>query len=364
MPHDCFELPAIWPQAYGPAVCRARLRASPQDFMVDEVLGFAPDGEGEHALLRIRKTGLNTAAVARRLAEIAGVRVREVSYAGMKDRDAVTSQWFSVWLPGRPDPDWTQVEDRDVTLIEHGRHRRKLRRGCHRGNRFRLVLSEFDGDRERVEGVLDRVAREGVPNYFGPQRFGRAGGNVAAALGLFRGEFNCRDRQRRGIYLSAARSLLFNRVLAARVAAGSWNRALAGEVLMLDGSHSIFDIEQPNAEIDQRIARMDVHPTGVMWGRGTPRATGIALTEETAALRGCDELMVGLEEAGLKQERRSLRLVPGDFLWQFESADQLTLSFSLPPGSYATTVVAAIADVGDVVVPGGVTDGLSHQASS
>ena len=219
-PIDCSQLPDAWPQpdrGFGGApVARAHLRASPEDFRVDEELGFEPDGEGEHALVRVRKRGANTAWVARRLAELAGVRVREVSYAGLKDRDAVTSQWFSVWLPGRADPDWAALDDAEVTVIEYGRHRRKLRRGCHRGNRFALVLRELSCDREIIESRLRSVAKVGVPNYFGPQRFGRDGGNLTAALGLFRGSLRCRDRQRRGIYLSGARARRFNPGGAAR----------------------------------------------------------------------------------------------------------------------------------------------------
>jgi tRNA pseudouridine13 synthase len=320
------------------------MRSCPEDFVVDEELGFEPEGEGEHALVHVRKQGCNTAWVARQLAQLAGIRVREVSYCGLKDRDAVTSQWFSVWLPGKPDPDWQALGDDQIEVLRVARHRRKLRRGYHRSNRFGVRLRELQGDRDALLKRLETVRDEGVANYFGAQRFGRGSGNIEAALGLFRGANKCRDRHLRGLYLSAARSLLFNRIVALRVAEGSWNRALPGEVLMLDGSRSIFDIEQVDADIVQRVRGGDLHPTGALWGMGESRASGEALAAERRGMLGCDEIQRGLEAIGMKQERRALRLRPQGLSWEFEADDVLRLEFSLPSGGYATTVVAAIAD--------------------
>jgi tRNA pseudouridine13 synthase len=342
--NTCTEVPANWPQPGGPVSATAKLRSSPEDFVVDEELGFEPGGEGEHALLQIRKQGCNTAWVARQLAGLAGIRVREVSYCGLKDRDAITSQWFSVWLPGKPDPDWKQLNDDQIEVLRFARHRRKLRRGFHRSNRFGIRLRELKGNREQLQQQLETLRDEGVVNYFGPQRFGHGSGNIEAALGLFRGTNKCRDRHLRGLYLSAARSLLFNRIAAARVADGSWNRALAGEVLMLDGTRSIFDIEQPDDDITSRVISGDLHPTAPLWGMGESRATAEALAVEQRGMQGCDEIQRGLEAIGMKQERRALRLRPQGLSWEFEADDVLRLEFSLPTGGYATTVVAALAD--------------------
>jgi len=344
MPQDCTEIPPMWPQPGGVPAVSARLRTRPEDFVVDEQLGFDPEGEGEHALVQIRKRGCNTAWVARQLAQLAGIRVREVSYCGLKDRDAITSQWFSVWLPGKPDPDWQQLGSDQIELLRVARHRRKLRRGFHRANRFGLRLGELKGDRDALQQRLEAVRSGGVANYFGAQRFGLGAGNIQAALGLFRGTIECRDRQRRGLYLSAARSLLFNRIVAQRVVEHNWNQALPGEVLMLDGSHSIFDIEQPDESIVQRVNECDLHPTAPLWGLGESRARSEALAVEQRGLAGCEEIQRGLEAIGMKQERRALRLRPQQLVWRFEDDASLWLEFSLPSGGYATTVVAAIAD--------------------
>jgi len=338
----CSQLPPSWPQP-GPEVdAQARLRSSPEDFIVDEVLGFEPEGEGEHAFVQVRKRGNNTAWVARQLAQLAGLRVREVSYAGLKDRDGVTSQWFSAWLPGKADPDWESLNSDELEILAVTRNRRKLRRGAHRGNHFRLVLRELRGDHDALQRRLERLRTHGVPNYFGPQRFGHGGGNLVAALGLFRGTVECRDRQRRGLYLSAARSLLFNRLLACRVREKSWDRALSGEVLMLEGTHSIFDIDEPDPDIVQRMEEGDIHPTAPLWGLGESRAKGEALAVEQRALQGCEEMQRGLEAIGMKQERRALRLMPQGLSWEFKADDVLRLEFGLPSGAYATTVVAAV----------------------
>ncbi len=329
----------LGPRAQGHPPVRAELRREPADFEVEERLGFEPDGEGQHALLQVEKRGLNSDAVAGALARVAGVDGRRVGYSGRKDRHAVTRQWFSVDLAGQAEPDWHAGLPEGAVLLHATRHRRKLRRGSHQGNRFRLRLRDVEGDDAALEQRLERVAAEGVPNYFGPQRFGRDGGNLAQARAWFAGE---RRRGPRDLLLSAARSRLFNRVLAARVADGSWQRAHPGEPLMLAGSASFFIPEEVDATIEARLKQGDVHPSGPLWGRGDgPLAPGEAevLADETA-------LRAGLEEAGLRLERRSLRLVPGDFTWWWEDND-LLLAFELPRGAFATAVVRELADVGE-----------------
>lgn len=328
-----------WSRLHGEPSCSATLRASPEDFRVDEVLGFEADGEGEHLLLQVRKRNRNTDQVARQLARHAGIRARDVSYCGLKDRVAVTTQWFSLWLPGKADPDWSTLEDDDVQILAQARHRRKLPRGALRANRFTIVLRELQGDRADLEQRLAAVKEKGVPNYFGEQRFGRDGGNVQAAQAMFAGR-KVKDRHLRGLYLSAARSLLFNEVLAARVRASNWNQALPGEALQLAGSHSFFVADTVDAEIEQRLARDDIFPTGPLWGRGEPPSTGAARELEQAVLQDSAEFRHGLEQAGLKQERRALRLVVTDLRWQWlEEQSGLQLEFELPAGCYATAVL-------------------------
>ena len=334
-------------RAYGDAVLTAQLRVQVEDFQVDEDLGFDPSGEGEQLFLQIEKRGANTAWVAEQLAQWAGVARHAVSYAGMKDRHAVTRQAFTVHLPGRESPPLDTLAIEGVSVLSQTRHRRKLPRGALRGNRFRLLLRDVSGDRDAIETRLQAIRDGGVPNAFGEQRFGRGGDNVEAARAMFAGRRLRRDQ--RSMLLSAVRSELFNRVLAARVADGSWNTGLDGEVWMLDGRHSVFGPEPLDATLRARAAEGDIHPTGPLWGRGESLPAGDALQRELTALAGTDELRDGLEKAGLKQERRALRVRAGDMDWSWPSDDQLLLAFALPAGSYATVLLAQLGEVTDVM---------------
>ncbi len=328
-----------WPRALGIPQASAQMRACPEDFCVDELRDGEPDGEGEHLLLHIRKRNRNTDEVARALARCAGVRARDVSYCGLKDRVAVTTQWFSVWLPGKPDPDWSPILDENLVLLGQARTRRKLQRGGLRGNRFTLLLREVQGDHEALEKRLAAVAEHGVPNYFGEQRFGRGGSNLAAAEAMFGGR-RVKDRHRRGLYLSAARSLLFNEVLATRVRAANWRQALPGEALQLAGSRSFFVEDVIDDALAARLARGDVLPSGPLWGRGELPSVAAARALEEVVLASYTGFREGLEKAGLKQERRALRLPVAGWQWRWvDGGGNLQLCFTLPAGSYATAVL-------------------------
>lgn len=327
-----------WPRALGGPCGQARLRSSAEDFHVHEVLGFEADGEGEHLLVQLQKRNRNTDQVARQLARHAGLQARDVSYCGLKDRVAVTTQWFSLWLPGKADPDWSGLQDDDLRILAQARHRRKLPRGALKANRFVIVLRELQAGQAQLESLLTEISRQGVPNYFGAQRFGRDGDNLNKAQAMFAGR-KVRDRHLRGLYLSAARSYLFNQVLAARVAAHNWNRILPGEACMLSGSRSFFLAQSVDAEVEARLASGDISPSGPLWGRGELPCQLQARELEQATLATAGEFCRGLETAGMKQERRALQLVVGDLQWQWLQEDVLQLSFELPAGSYATAVI-------------------------
>lgn len=342
------------PRALGPGVLSARIRRVPEDFRVEELPGFEPSGSGEHLLLTVEKRGINTAFAAKRIAEWAGVGEMAIGYAGLKDRHAVTRQRFSVHLPKKVAPDLSPLDSDDgeerLRVIDHAWHSRKLPRGALAGNRFVLVLREVQGDRAAIESRLRAIGDRGVPNYFGEQRFGRGGDNLGAALSMFAGRRV--GREQRGMLLSAARSALFNRVLGQRVAAGNWDAngsvgALDGEVWMLDGSRSVFGPEAFTEILSQRLASFDIHPTGPLWGRGRLRSAAAVQALELAALADDESarLRAGLEAAGLRQERRSLRLRPADLRWQWLADDAIQLDFSLPPGTYATVVLAELGPV-------------------
>lgn len=328
---------SLLPYAYGEPPVTGAMRQQPQDFQVEEILGFEPEGKGEHVFLFIEKTGLNTAQVAQRLARLAKVPARQVSYAGLKDRRAVTRQWFSVHLPGHQTLDWQSLNAADLTVLKHSRHLRKLRRGAHRGNRFVIVINQLTGAVAQLPDRLQQIAHSGVPNYFGEQRFGRKGMNLQQAQRWFAGEFKPK-RQQRGFYLSAARSYLFNQVLAQRVKDNNWNRLLSGELLMLHGSHSLF-AQHAADNLLSRLAEGDIHLTGPLYGKPETMASAGEVAElERAVLSQYPDLLAGLEQAGLTGERRALRVIPDNLQW-LQGNRQVEVTFSLSAGCFATSVM-------------------------
>lgn len=334
-------------RAHGASVLRAQIRSTPEDFRVDELDAFEASGSGEHLLLTIEKRGMNTAFAARCIARWAGVAESAIGQAGMKDRHAVTVQRFSVWLPKKVAPDIDALHSDELRVLSQAWHSRKLPRGALAGNRFRLVLRGVEGERGAIDARLQQIALKGVPNYFGEQRFGRGGGNVAKAVAMFAG--GRPRREERSMLLSAARSELFNRVLDARVADATWNAALQGEVWMLDGSRSVFGPEPMGAELQARLEDFDIHPSGPLWGEGDLRSSGDAASCELRALEGdtAMRLRAGVERAGLKQERRALRLRPDTLAWEWLQDDVLVVEFALPPGCYATTVLRELGEITD-----------------
>ena len=333
------------PRAHGDAVLSARFRTTPEDFQVEEQPSFEPTGEGEHLLLTVEKRGLNTVFVAKRLAAWGGIAEMGVGYAGMKDRHAVTRQRFSVHFPKRVSPDIGLLESDELRVLAHCWHNRKLSRGALAGNRFVLVLREVAGERAAIEQRLQLIGQHGLANYFGEQRFGRDGDNVEAALRMFAGDRV--RREQRSIYLSAARSEIFNAVLARRIEAGNWNTGAEGEVWMLDGTQSVFGPEPLDDALRQRAADQDIHPTGPMWGVGELRSGYAARALEQQAAAPYAALCAGLEAAGLKQERRALRVRVRDLQWQWPVPDCLELRFALLPGAYATELLAELGPVSD-----------------
>lgn len=346
-------VPGGLPYAYGRPTHSGVLRASPDDFRVDEILSFTPNGSGEHVFLRIEKTGDNTEYVARRLARFAAVPVSAIGYAGLKDRHGRTSQWFSVSLPGRPVPDWSAFETETVRILTTTRNQRKLRRGAVAANRFEITVRSVTADPDALDDRLARIASGGVPNYFGPQRFGHDGGNVTAAVRMLAPGCDARrvSRHQRSLYLSAARAYLFNRMLGERVASGTWNRAIPGDVYMFSTGHSLFHGEATNPDIIERIGRGEIHAAGTLWGSGERLVADQALAIEDRALSDQCDLCRGLEQAGLRAAMRPLRVRPSELAWQLDPAATLALRFTLPPGAYATTVLREILDTGDAMLP-------------
>jgi len=308
-----------WPTAYPASGASATLKRHNEDFDVTELPLQPPIGEGEHVWLYVEKNGANTAFVAQQLAAAAGVQERDVGYAGLKDRYAITRQWFSIYLPKGETPDLTPLEHPEFKVLSQSRHVKKLRPGDLQGNRFRIVLRDVTGEHDAIAALLQAVATQGVPNYFGAQRFGHDGGNVEQGRAMLAREIRVRNPKIKGIYLSAARSFVFNEVLALRIQQGLWGQALPGDVLDETG-----------------------RPTGPLWGRGRLTSSGPALALESAVAERHAALCHGMEHAGLDQERRALVASPVDMSWEWPQADQLVLAFSLPAGVYATSVLSEI----------------------
>ncbi|MCI8211869.1 pseudouridine synthase [Pseudomonas sp. S25] len=341
------EVELLGPQAYGPPLGSAVLKETAEDFQVDEVLDIPLSGDGEHLWLWVEKRGLNTEEAARRLARAAGVQLRTVSYAGLKDRQALTRQWFSIQLPGKADPDLSSAENETLKILKSTRHKRKLQRGAHAANGFTLRLTRLNADKEALNIRLESIAKAGIPNYFGAQRFGYQGGNLGEARSYAMRQALPEQRAVRSRLLSTARSYLFNQVLAARVADGSWQVAQVGDLLAFTDSRSFFPagVDECN---DPRLAILDLHPTGPQWGEGPSPASGATATLENDVANRESALRDWLTRAGMEHERRILRLPIGRLTWHYPEPDILQLEFVLPPGCFATVLVRELVDLAPV----------------
>ncbi|GGO84573.1 tRNA pseudouridine synthase D [Marinobacterium nitratireducens] len=315
----------------------ATFRNENADFQVVEQLGFEPEGEGEHVFLYIRKDGENTDWVARQLAGFCQVSPREVGYAGKKDRHAITEQWFSVRLGVHRNLNWQLFGGDSIQVLKAVRHPRKLRLGVLRGNRFRLRLCDVT-DMDALEARFLRLG-SGVPNYFGEQRFGFDFGNLDKGLALIRGELKERQRHKKGLYISAVRSWLFNRLLSERIDQGLWERILPGDVLMLDGSNSCFTADDDLHALQARLAGGDLDLTGPLPGTPGRLLAGEALEWESRTLAPWQSVSDDLEKLGLRSERRALRLRPRGLAMERESDRQCWIEFELPAGAFATSVL-------------------------
>jgi tRNA pseudouridine13 synthase len=332
----------------------AQFKTQPQDFLVDEQLGFDCSGDGEHVWVFIRKTGINTAEAAQRLARAAGVPVRDVSWSGLKDRLGVCRQWLSLQLPGRATPDFESALSDELQIERLERNSRKLRRGSHHSNAFVIRLRNLQVREQAMDFIsafaafeqrLLRVQQQGVPNYFGEQRFGFD--NINKAQSWFSKQYRPQNTTERGLLLSAARAAIFNAVLSERVSSESWNQYLDGDVMNLDGSASVFVPAHADELILQRIADRDIHPTGPLWGRVSARtlnSAGACAALEARVAANHAALADGLLKHQVDAARRSLRLPVQALHYrllenQSPEGPDLELSFVLPAGSYATAVL-------------------------
>jgi len=338
-------------KVYQPLNVTATLKKKFEDFIVEENISVDFSGEGEHCWIYIKKSGCNTDWVAQQLAAFCGVKQIAVSYAGLKDRNAVTSQWFSVQLPGKPTPDWTKFEMdfssgevEKIQVLKNFRHNRKLQRGALKSNSFKIKLRDLSDTRDETFDLItqrcDEIAQNGIANYFGEQRFGRNGNNLDQAIKLFQNPRYKMSKHKRGLYLSAARSWMFNHILSERIKQGVWNTRLAGDVFMLDGKSACFK-DDGDDQIEQRLSANEIHPTAILWGEGDVMVTANAAELESRIIDQFPVYRDGLISARLQAQRRACRLMVKNMECYREN-DNFVVSFSLSSGSYATMVLAEI----------------------
>ncbi|GHC29748.1 tRNA pseudouridine synthase D [Kushneria pakistanensis] len=328
-----------WARSLGVPPHSGRFREFPEAFRVEEQMAFTPEGEGEHLWLHCEKRNLSTAQLIRHLAHTLEVAPRDIGVSGLKDHTALTRQWVSVALTGRATPAALPdlVEMEGLRLLSFGRHPRKLRRGVHRANRFALYVTGEAVTQGSLETRWHELVANGVPNYFGPQRFGHQGSNITRARAMMaRGWKKRHDRD--GILLSSARSWLFNQVLSTRIEQGNWASGLDGDVFNLDGSASQFAGQTLDDALRTRLAALDIHPTGPLWGRGKSEVSGEALALERGVVENEPTLAEGIERAGAAPMRRALRLRLQAPAIEHEG-EGLWLHFTLARGGFATAVL-------------------------
>lgn len=324
-----------------------RIRVQPEDFQVTEINVIDFSGEGEHLWLYVEKTGSNTDWVAKRLAECCGVPARQVGYAGLKDRHAVTRQWFSVQLPQIDDVQQIQSNLPDeVTILQSDRHNKKLRTGGLKSNQFKIIIRDIQGDKQQIEENIARIKVQGVPNYFGEQRFGHDMGNVNKAEDWFAGKFRPNNRKLKSLLISTARSWVFNHILAERIRIDCWLRPVPGDIFQLDGSHSWFaDEEQADADkILQRLNEQDIHITAALWGEDEVQSRADTAVLEQRIAEQFPGLLAGMGKHRVKQDRRSIRVRVKQSAFEWKG-DALTLEFELSAGCYATSVLRELIEV-------------------
>ena len=319
----------------------ALLKAEFADFVVKEQLGYDMSGDGEFVAVKVRKTDCNTLFVGEQLAKFAGISARNMSYAGLKDRKAVTEQWFSLQMPGQPTPDFSQFSLEGVEILDVTRHQRKIRIGSLQGNHFEILLRNAE-ETDELKVQLDFLAKNGFPNYFTEQRFGRDGNNLTQALRWANGEIKVKDRNKRSFYLSAARSEMFNLIVSKRMELNLAQQILVGDVLQLNGSHSWFVVDESEdlAQLQQRLAQQDVLLTAPLIGEEEKSAVDFE-HEIFAQHQALFDLM---RQERMKAARRPILMQPQQFQWQFEP-NGLRLQFALPAGSYATALIRELVNI-------------------
>lgn len=322
---------------------KGQIRTKSEDFKVSEQLDIELSGEGEHLWMYIQKKDTNTDWLAKQLSNICQVPRRNIGFAGLKDRHAITQQWFSVQLPQISDIEKINFALPDeITVLNFNRHNRKIKTGQLDGNRFEITIRNIEGDVTEIEKNINEIIIQGVPNYFGEQRFGIDMGNITKAIDWFNGNYKVKSKNLKSLLISSARSYIFNSILAERINLGIWNQPVRGDILQLNNSNSWFrDSDATAQEISKRLREFDIHISAAMWGEKEPPCVHDCAELENRIANKFPELLEGLRKFRLKQERRSIRVYPMNFSHQWQQGN-LVLNFTLQPGCYATSVIREI----------------------
>ena len=327
--------------------CKALYRQQAEHFQVVETLNFKPSGEGEHLYLYIKKSNTNTDWLARDLARRANLNPLDVGYAGRKDRLAVTTQWFSLLDPQHRQTSTkmsfeTQFKSDDFSIIQTSRHNKKLRKGEIAFNRFKLQLLAFEGCIDTLTERVKLLSRVGFPNYFGPQRFGHDGSNIANAQAMLSGKIRVKDRNKRSIYLSSARSYLFNKILSARIQENTWQTPIDGDCFWDNQTQQLSEIASienlSESELYESLNSGNLTITGAMAGDGNNLSSGLCNELESRVLNSQADLYKGIANSRINWQRRPLRVIPSDVNCS-KNDTGVELNFSLQTGAYATSLL-------------------------
>ncbi|HAT6979344.1 TPA: tRNA pseudouridine(13) synthase TruD [Legionella pneumophila] len=327
-----------WPRAYGMPNSTATFKLCPEDFQVNELFEGQFSGEGEHIVLKIEKKGLTTEQVVKSLASLINKPIKLISYAGLKDKQALTTQWLSIHAPGEVIEGIETLEAPGWKILECTRHNKKLRPGFLSGNHFTITLRNVSNETDLIHRI-EQIKLKGVPNYFGEQRFGRDGGNLIKAEEILVQGRKVKDRFLKGMYFSAARSWLYNLILSRRVKESSWNLPLLGDVIQLVGSNSVFVNDKSlDEQLLQRIGEKDVSPASPLPGRSKNLVKGTALQIINEVYAEWSAWLDGLEKNGLEEAWRANILYAEQIEYRINQGT-VELSFVLPAGAYATVVL-------------------------
>ncbi|MDW6001811.1 tRNA pseudouridine(13) synthase TruD [Vibrio mangrovi] len=330
---------------YGKPAVKAKIKVKPEDFIVTENLGFSLDGFGEHLMVRIRKTGENTSFVANELAKACGVKSKDVSWAGLKDRHAVTEQWLSVHLPKGGTPDFSAFLARypQIEILETTRHQRKLRPGDLLGNHFQITLTEVS-DTKEVEQRLEMIREHAVPNYFGAQRFGNQGNNLNEARRWGRENVRTRNQNQRSLYLSTARSWIFNQIVSERIAQDCFHHLIDGDIALKGDEQFLIEGEEALALWNQHVSQHEAGISAALAGDNALPTNHDALALEQEFLDREPDLMKLIRGNRMKHERRNIALKPQQLQWKLEE-NEVILNFSLDAGCFATSLLRELIEV-------------------